>query len=57
MKLYFDNAAAVPVRPITMARLAALAQDYSANQEASGASAARRAMVTGRTGTAAALSK
>ena len=39
MKLYFDNAAAVPVRPTTMSRLAALAQDYSANQEASGAAA------------------
>ena len=39
MKLYFDNAAAVPVRPVTMARLAALAQDHSANQEASGAAA------------------
>ena len=39
MKLYFDNAAAVPVRPVTMSRLAALAQDYSANQEASGAAA------------------
>ena len=39
MKLYFDNAAAVPVRPVTMARLAALAQDFSANQEASGAAA------------------
>lgn len=39
MKLYFDNAAAVPVRPATMARLAALAQDFSANQEASGAAA------------------
>ena len=39
MKLYFDNAAAVPVRPVTMARLAALMQDHSANQEASGAAA------------------
>jgi len=39
MKLYFDNAAAVPVRSATMARLAALAQDFSANQEASGAAA------------------
>ena len=39
MKYYFDNAAAVPVRPVTMARLAALTQDYSANQEASGAAA------------------
>ena len=39
MKLYFDNAAAVPVPPVTMARLAALAQDFSANQEASGAAA------------------
>ena len=39
MKLYFDNAAAVPVRPATMSRLAALAQDFSANQEASGAAA------------------
>ena len=37
MKLYFDNAAAVPVRPVTMARLSALMQDFSANQEASGA--------------------
>ena len=34
MKLYFDNAAAVPVRPVTMTRLAALMQDHSANQEA-----------------------
>ena len=32
MNLYFDNAAAVPVRPVTMARLAALTQDFSANQ-------------------------
>jgi len=39
MKLYFDNAAAVPVRPVTMNRLASLMQDYSANQEASGAAA------------------
>ncbi|MBR6240692.1 MAG: aminotransferase class V-fold PLP-dependent enzyme, partial [Lentisphaeria bacterium] len=39
MKLYFDNAAAVPVRPVTMTRLAALMQDHSANQEASGAAA------------------
>ena len=39
MNLYFDNAAAVPVRPVTMARLAALTQDFSANQEASGAAA------------------
>ena len=48
MKLYFDNAAAVPVRPVTMARLAALAQDFSANQEASGAAgeAVRAALST-----------
>jgi len=48
MKLYFDNAAAVPVRPVTMARLAALAQDFSANQEASGAAgeAVRAALAT-----------
>ena len=48
MKLYFDNAAAVPVRPVTMARLATLAQDFSANQEASGAAgeAVRAALST-----------
>ena len=39
MKLYFDNAAAVPSTSGAMARLAELARDFSANQEASGAAA------------------
>ena len=46
MKLYFDNAAAVPVSPAAMERLAVLTRDFSANQEASGAAgeAARTAL-------------
>jgi len=46
MKLYFDNAAAVPVGPDAMERLAVLTRDFSANQEASGAAgeAARSAL-------------
>ena len=37
MKLYFDNAAAVPVSSAAMERLTVLTRDFSANQEASGA--------------------